>query len=209
MKNKKHNLGCLVVILFAIILFGGLIVAISNPEQYSVKTFENLSVEQDKKAVEILKQCGISKIQEVTHDNMMDGDGLYGYRLKTDVGNVFAYFDNEKIRQVRFMSSYLYRNQAVEAVAQDFYVTDDEATKYQIECQKAVKEVLKSPATAKFPSILDWGFSKENGIVTVQSYVDSQNSFGAMLRTDFQFKIKLEDDTVISAIIDGTEYINN
>ena len=95
------------------------------------------------------------------------------------------------------------------AKAQDFYVTDDEANKYQISCQKTIKEILKSPSTAKFPNITEWGFAKEDGIITIQGYVDSQNSFGAMIRSDFQFKIRLADDMLVSAIIDGKEYANS
>jgi uncharacterized protein YgiM (DUF1202 family) len=55
----------------------------------------------------------------------------------------------------------------------------------------AVKESLISPRTAKFP----WGGPSEhvtrNGqVYTVKSYVDSQNAFGAMIRTHFIAKVE-------------------
>lgn len=53
--------------------------------------------------------------------------------------------------------------------------------------QKFVRDALKSPASAKFPL-----WTEENCIVSqrgriwiVSSYVDAQNSFGAMLRNDY------------------------
>lgn len=205
---KPKKKGCLVPILIIFALIGGMVLAISSAADIENGIFENVSIEESAKAREILKECGIENIKSVTHDELLDYDGLIGYRVSTEldkIGDVCVYFDNEKLRQVRFLGQYLYRNQQVEAVAQDFYVTTDEATSYQINCQKAIKELLKSPATAKFPNITEWGLKKEDGVVTVQSYVDAQNSFGAMIRSYFQFKIK--DNTVTSLMFDGTEYI--
>ena len=60
---------------------------------------------------------------------------------------------------------------------------------YLVLSEDKVKQALKAPSTAKFPDGMfdqdQWKMSKKNNIVTVQSYVDSQNSFGAMLRSDF------------------------
>lgn len=60
-----------------------------------------------------------------------------------------------------------------------------------LHCQDAVKKRLKAPSTAKFPRY-------ERGIVyanvgmryTVNSYVDSQNGFGAMLRTNYTCELE-------------------
>ncbi len=56
-------------------------------------------------------------------------------------------------------------------------------------CQGFVKEHLKAPATAKFQGIFDIDLSRDvsrNGDkFIVSSYVDSQNSFGAMIRTHY------------------------
>ena len=61
-------------------------------------------------------------------------------------------------------------------------------------CEKFVKGKLKTPSTAKFPSI----WSGHSQYVTylgdkqyrVESYVDAQNIFGAMLRTNFNCKVE-------------------
>jgi hypothetical protein len=56
-------------------------------------------------------------------------------------------------------------------------------------CQEAIKATLKAPATAKFPHIStsEVGRAAENkDIVRILTYVDAQNSFGAVIRTHFQ-----------------------
>ncbi len=51
--------------------------------------------------------------------------------------------------------------------------------------QKIVKENLKSPSTAKFCSILQASVSNSGNSYTVTGWVDSENSHGATLRTNF------------------------
>lgn len=59
-------------------------------------------------------------------------------------------------------------------------------------CQNLVKNKLISPATAKFPwnSVVDVFPAETNTTYHVLSYVDSQNRFGATLRTYFKCKLK-------------------
>ena len=56
-----------------------------------------------------------------------------------------------------------------------------------VESQALVKRYLKAPATATFPSKWDDGVEiQHNGtLVTIKSYVDSENSFGAKLRIPY------------------------
>ena len=71
------------------------------------------------------------------------------------------------------------------------------AKDYAIEC---IKSALKAPSTAEFPGgfltpYQDWNMSKSNNLVTVSSYVDAENSFGAMLRSPFTIQMKIDGDT--------------
>ena len=54
-------------------------------------------------------------------------------------------------------------------------------------CQTFVKDQLKAPSTAVFPAMPERGIrdTTNQNIFQVNSYVDSQNSFGAMIRTDY------------------------
>ena len=65
--------------------------------------------------------------------------------------------------------------------------------------EKFVKQHLKSPGTAKFPGL----FEKDehitelgNGEYRINSWVDSQNGFGAMIRSRFSCKIIIEGDNI-------------
>jgi len=67
----------------------------------------------------------------------------------------------------------------------------DYKTMSLIMCELYVENMLKSPSTADFPSssssnIRDLG----NNIFEVNSYVDAQNSFGAVIRTNWYCKIQ-------------------
>jgi hypothetical protein len=49
-----------------------------------------------------------------------------------------------------------------------------------------VRQRLKAPATAKFASCVEAGVAKlPSGDYTVMAWVDSQNNFGAMIRTRY------------------------
>lgn len=61
--------------------------------------------------------------------------------------------------------------------------------------QQCVKELLKSPSTAEFPSGSNQFVTKiDEDTYLINSYVDSQNSFGAMLRTNYVCQITLNSD---------------
>lgn len=56
--------------------------------------------------------------------------------------------------------------------------------------QKHVLLELKAPSTAKFPRLRDIKYKdNENGTYVIDAYVDSQNSFGANIRTNFRCTI--------------------
>ncbi|MDD5013841.1 MAG: hypothetical protein PHW73_01900 [Atribacterota bacterium] len=63
--------------------------------------------------------------------------------------------------------------------------------------QMVVEDCLKSPSSANFPLIADdlvvVTKIKENEYF-VNSYVDSENSFGAMIRTFYTCKVILDED---------------
>ena len=66
-------------------------------------------------------------------------------------------------------------------------------------CEDLINGILKAPSTAEYPgAFLDpfegWTMFKKDNLVTVSSYVDSQNGFGAMLRSNFVIQIKMNAD---------------
>lgn len=66
-------------------------------------------------------------------------------------------------------------------------------------CKDIINSILKAPSTAEYPGSFlnpfdDWAMVKKNNIVTVSSYVDAQNSFGAMVRSKFVIQVKMNDN---------------
>lgn len=73
----------------------------------------------------------------------------------------------------------------------------DGLTAYLI-CQDFVEDRLRAPATAEFPSYRDQGVDAEvvgPAQYRIGAYVDSQNGFGAMLRTAFSCTVTWESGT--------------
>lgn len=62
-------------------------------------------------------------------------------------------------------------------------------------CKKAVLSILKAPGSAKFPKFSDASYSAPGGIYFIQGEVDSQNSYGALLRSPFSCTTVFEGNT--------------
>lgn len=74
-----------------------------------------------------------------------------------------------------------------------------ESLRIKDKCKEIVNQVLKSPGSAEYPGswynpLNDWGMKKVNNLVTVSSYVDAENSFGAKPRTYFIMQFRMNDD---------------
>lgn len=75
----------------------------------------------------------------------------------------------------------------------------DEAIRIKDECEQIVNQILKAPGSAKYPGawydpLNGWGMKKVNNLITVSSYVDAENSFGAKPRTYFVMQFRMNDD---------------
>lgn len=81
---------------------------------------------------------------------------------------------------------------------------------YQYWTQENVKQLLKAPKSADFPSITNgWSFGRNQYYVAVQSYVDAQNSFGAQIRSEFTLIYFADTSTVAYAVFDGEVIADN
>ncbi len=72
--------------------------------------------------------------------------------------------------------------------------------------KEVIKGILKSPSTAKFVDVMAYELSNEKDVWAVNGYVDSQNSFGAMIRSQWEVQLDYrdgKDGTVISILFDG------
>lgn len=223
-KKKKKGHGCLMTIIVFALICVAVNIAVTNdakdrkenPQKYDdsiAAKYIDVSSEESSKIDAVLNDCGITDVVSFEHDELLDNahvDGETGYRIcvSDNIDNVILYLNADKtVYGVRYADYDLYADGNVVATLQDYTFTTDEASDLMIKCEDKVKEVLKSPSTAKFPNILEWGFGKEKNIATVQGYVDAQNSFGAETRSNFQFIIDTDTNTIQSFIFDGQEMI--
>lgn len=163
-----------------------------------------------------LQECGVSEISNIF--TIVESDGTwYSCRISTPdyygsgVVNITpeeglytfnwggaTIYNVEKLKKSRNLSDYALPYGA------DFY--------YMSNAEEVIKDHLKSPSTAEFPGkVLEadkWSFdySYKDKTVTISSYVDAQNSFGATIRSPFTVVFDVENSTVTYVNLDGTVY---
>lgn len=217
---RKKKLGCLpkFLLIFLLMFCAGLIFGINTELKLDKKYGSNVDLhriidptkEQAAAINAILADCGIDQIKYVRQDEALSNthiEGETGYRVKVEeTDNIILYLNEDKtVHSIWYKDIALYSDGAKIATVQDYVLTDDEAIEIMYQCENTIKSILKSPSTAKFPNILNWRFGKEKGQIIVQSYVDSQNSFGAEVRSQFQIIIDTQENQITSLIFDGEE----
>lgn len=104
--------------------------------------------------------------------------------------------DIEKKKQEAYMKTPAYKAEQDQAFKVKLNkIMEEKQSDLKFSCTEWVKSLLKSPSSADFPSILEFAYAILNNQILVQSYVDSQNSFGAQIRTTFTcfFKVWAND----------------
>ncbi|MEK7650358.1 MAG: hypothetical protein AAB364_00595 [Patescibacteria group bacterium] len=74
--------------------------------------------------------------------------------------------------------------------------------------KEVIKETLKAPSTAKFVDVRSYELSNQKDVWAVNGYVDSQNSFGAMIRNMWEVQLDYRNGkggTVKSILFDGKQ----
>lgn len=221
MTNEKKKIRKLVLIPIIVLLLVPVLVSIiiavgsnmgtGDYKLVLIKTETKTTEEEASNINDIIKQVGIDNFTKITYDELLndiEGQGTKGYRITTSYSdNIILYVDSSnKVFSIRWADRDFYKDGKPLLNVNDFLMTSDEKTKYQLDAQKRIKLLLKSPSSAKFPNITEWKFAKDNGDVMLQAYVDSENSYGAKIRGEFQIAY-LKNGTVKSLIFDGTEYI--
>lgn len=215
MKFNKAT-GCLIPIFIFFIICIIIAIGMSNSDMGSVNVSKLIKVgiadkEKASQIDEILNECGIT-IQEIKHEEFLDnatGSNENGYRITSDgIKNIILYIRSDyTVYSIKYADKFLYNDNSVISSIKDYYLSDEEKSSLEIKSEKMIKNILKSPSTAKFPTILEWNFDKNTERILIQSYVDSQNNFGSMIRSYFQITLSSDQTSVVSFIFDGQEYI--
>ena len=73
-------------------------------------------------------------------------------------------------------------------------------------------QVLKAPATAKFPAFDEMVVNGSNGRYSVSGFVDSQNSYGASIRSNYTYNVEKDASgkwKCTNQFVDTSTQINN
>ena len=81
------------------------------------------------------------------------------------------------------------------AAAKESAMVIDEIVEAKLFAQAVEMQLLKAPATAMFCSLEEMTITKNGNMYIVAGYVDSQNSYGATVRTSFKITVFKENDT--------------
>lgn len=219
LKNRKKAKGCLISFLVVIFAILGLLIVIiatssdddsNNPntnQQQNVDTViqhlteigltedEAKAVKADLESVGITSLSSLEKAAGTGIDELQafvfSGSGVSGTltieKRKTyfiGSGNI-TLFDASKGGKIDTITRYI--------------LTSDEKIHFMVSAQDYVKQCLKSPSSAKFESTVtgEWSVSRKDDTVTIASYVESQNSFGAMIREEYVVQISYSTDNCL------------
>lgn len=216
-QRKKMNKGCFITWVIFLSVLGliaaGIVTAIivsSNTDK--LQDIRQLTDEQRSQVREALDACDVKNIKVLQYEEFLDdakGEGSKGYRISTDdANNIMLYLNADgTVNCVRYADRDLYADQEMKKKLSDFILTTNEKYDLIFRAEEAVKSVLTSPKSAEFPPLQEWVLKKDPDTkkITIQSYVDSQNAFGAMLRSEFQ--IVLNGTSVESFVFAGEKII--
>jgi len=208
--QKKGCLGCLGFII--LVIFIGVVLTVMNHSNSEKESGVKQGSKLETNIHDTLNKVGIEKY-EIKRDSDLDsnrGENTKAFRVTTEFSNGFVMVytnPDDTVYSVRYVDKDYYLKGKVLGNIKDDTITRSEADNYRRNIELRVKNILKAPSTAKFPGLDEWRFSKKNGIVTVQSYVDSQNSFGAMLRNKFIVEFDTKTEKINHLIFEGKDYI--
>lgn len=160
--------------------------------------FDGLTYEEEKKTEEIvLASITIPEGSERTRYEMFKNDlGITCKIVYSITDNHGVIHDHDYCLVINSTDWSVVSNNYEEKLLLEDYAF----TIYKDSCKSLIKKNLKAPSTAEFPGFFhqdEWtyGFT-ENGNLIIQSWVDSQNGFGAMIRSTFQIEVDFTTDTM-------------
>ncbi|WP_302155060.1 hypothetical protein [Phascolarctobacterium faecium] len=152
---------------------------------------------QEKAAIKIFNENGITELSNI--EKSAQNENLFIVK-DSKFGMVFFELAPDKsIKTIVYESEPVYANGQSINKFSDLIVSNNERVDYEVVARNAVKNNLKAPSTAdfKFGPLI----TRNKNIVLVRGKVDAQNSFGAMIRSNYKVKIQLPDKKVLEVHI--------
>lgn len=199
----------LLIVLFIILGKNKILSSQSNMEETAkvkseveiIKEGSNLTIDEAQETLKDLKDVGagtINSCRMVTrdYDNLTKEESYQGLldlsnkflEVKDENYSYIITFKEGKPYTIFYNDNLLFMNHGVSHM--DCHkLTDEEITIFCSAAKKYLEEFLKAPSTAEYNENIKVVRTARD-IVTVKSSVDSQNSFGAMVRSDFVVQMK-------------------
>lgn len=224
--TSKNNTMTTIVIIAIVVIVGINLFSIkksNNIDEQKISLNEQfeLTEEQFLEFNETFKECGFSEITKVEKEDT-DNNGITPFYIemkgiepnkiiapgRTEGNIIYIYISpDKKLNEISVNYSPIYKNgKVISKVCAYTKLNVEEKTTCQIICEEQVKKLLKSPSTAQFCKYNEYKWSKENGIILAQGYVDAQNSFGAMLRSNYMLTYNCVTQRPVSLNVDGQQY---
>jgi len=231
--NKKVNTGCgvsVAVVLALFVAFAILAGTMSGEDTPTDENSTNPPIEEtttkitDKVVALIIEECGVSEeeaetikadlksvgIDDLKRLDEFEGaqvDGMKSFEYSSGKVSGTLIIKEGKTDYIDSGDIVLFDDEkggAIDDISRH-YLSKDEKTTYLYSAEELVKQNLKSPSTADFPNWYggDWSVSRKDNVVTVVSYVDAQNSFGAMLRSKFAVQYDYTTGALLYFNFDG------
>lgn len=143
-----------------------------------------------------LKAVGITKISSLKIGAGTGIDEVQSFAFSSPECSGTLTFENRKIYHLSSGNIILYDKGKPKDNLSDYVFpesTDNGKIAFGAQAQLYVEQFLKAPSTAKHQRANEMNISRHKDIVTVSAYVDSQNSFGAMIRSNYVVQMKFTD----------------
>ena len=138
-------------------------------------------------AFDVIKSVGFEQVEKV--EFFTDDGTLSAYRAFLGYTDYFMIaLEGNTIVRIKLNDISFYDRDAggVLDLITNYTLDSDEEDAYIFMAEQHIKQVLKSPSSAEFPETYSqWHVSRKKDIVSVKSWVDAENSYGAKLRQQF------------------------
>lgn len=151
----------------------------------------------------LVNQIGFTNVEYVKNT---EGTGNY-IMTSSECDFILTAFPDDKVYRVFQPNggSVFYEDDALKMTVEELKnrtINHNDRSAYYIIAKTIVENGLKSPRSAKFPSIVtrpeEIAMSKNGDIIAVQSYVDAENSFGAIIRSKWTVQFEVIDISTYS-----------
>lgn len=168
-----------------------------------------LTKEEAVTTFDLMKAVGYSRLTKLEFDQEMSPLKFYladtGFSTKT----ILAFEGSQLFGINQGGVKQLYDRDAGGVIdnIENYVLPQEDKSTYIYLAEEIVKSALKSPSTAKFPNSFfesdEWKVSRNHDVITVVSWVDAQNSFGAMIRSTFAVQYSYSTNELLYLLLDG------